>query len=856
MKIQPLLPGLLLTGAVAVLGVQPARAQVTQLTDVQLEATPSGLRVILQTADGSSPQVSTSSDNQTLLIDLSNAQLNLSSGQPFRQDNPVAGISAVTVSPLDSNRVRVAVIGETSVPTVEVVTTPQGLVLSLTAQTPARPETVPDGETKPTAGTEELEEIEIVVTATRTEEAIENVPRTVRVITREEIQQQTSLSRNLADILANTVPGLGPRNNLLRSDGQSLRGRNPAILIDGVSQTSNNSFSPNLSFISPDAIERIEVVPGPSSVYGQGATGGIINIITRRPKEGKPTSTVAVGVNAAAGGDAFFRGDSIGTYFEYGLSGAEGNLDYLISLSRNEVNTFYDAEGDRIPNGNLSPDDTETLAVLGKVGVNFTEQQRLQFSVNHTRNLREVNSVSDRSILDIDGSQKTPAIEREIDFRGTEDPRAISTNINLNYSNANLLGSQIQATAYYRQSEYGERGAFDERGDGFFEGIIRTRQSDEVFGGRLQINSPIVNGLSLLWGADYEKQQNGTTLLEFFDSQRFDSSGGEIAQKISEGVYVPPYDLNSLGLFAQLRWEPSDRWILSGGVRHERFKLKVDEYTPLYDSTFERYEGPPIPSGERDFDDTVFNIGAVYKATPQVSLFANFSQGYLVPGVGFSALGFPAPGFSIGDDLQALQPQKVNNYEIGVRGNWNRVQASLAGFYNYSSLGSSLINRPDDTFEIVRAPQRNYGFEATLDWQPARSWKLGSTVGYTIGEIDEGDTGEFKDLISFQVQPLKLTAYVEHQTTPGWRNRLQLLYVGNRDRGFEDGLDPVAIEDYVVLDFISSIQIGMGALEIGVQNLLNNQYQSVNRQVAGGFNELNNYAEPGRTLSLNYRITF
>jgi iron complex outermembrane recepter protein len=60
----------------------------------------------------------------------------------------------------------------------------------------------------------------------------------------------------------------------------------------------------------------------------------------------------------------------------------------------------------------------------------------------------------------------------------------------------------------------------------------------------------------------------------------------------------------------------------------------------------------------------------------------------------------------------------------------------------------------------------------------------------------------------------------------------------------------------VVLDFISSIQIGKGALEIGIQNLLNNQYQSVNRQVAGGFNELNNYAEPGRTLSLNYRITF
>lgn len=225
--------------------------------------------------------------------------------------------------------------------------------------------------------------------------------------------------------------------------------------------------------------------------------------------------------------------------------------------------------------------------------------------------------------------------------------------------------------------------------------------------------------------------------------------------------------------------------------------------------------------------------------------------------MGFGALGFPPVGFAVGEDLLGLEPQKVDNYEIGVRGNWNNVQASLSGFYNYSDLGANLVNFPGGGFEIVRAPQRNYGFEATLDWQPGRNWKLGSTLSSIFGENDEDNDDEFLALDSFDIPPLKLTAYVENQTTPGWRNRLQLLYLGNRDRGFEDGSDPVPIEDYLVVDLISGIQLGPGTLLLGIQNLFNNQYQSVAQQLDVGIDgELFNYAERGRTFSVNYRVTW
>ncbi|BAY68238.1 hypothetical protein DSM107007_03820 [Nostoc sp. PCC 7120 = FACHB-418] len=308
-------------------------------------------------------------------------------------------------------------------------------------------------------------------------------------------------------------------------------------------------------------------------------------------------------------------------------------------------------------------------------------------------------------------------------------------------------------------------------------------------------------------------------------------------------------------MFAQAQWDVSEQLILSGGVRHERFNFSVDEFTPLLDNNFDPYVGPSVAGGELDFSDTVFNVGSVYKITPTVSVFANFAQGYSVPQL-FRVLNFLPPGFTIDRDVRFLQPQKIDNYEIGVRGNWNNFQATLAGFFNYSALGLSSRGQPDGTIQYIRAPQRNYGIEATLDWQPSNKWKLGSSLTWTEGEDDQNEDGDFRALRTLEVQPLKLTAYVENQTTPGWRNRLQLLYVGNRNRGFEAGSDFVTIRDYLVVDYISSFQIGAGNLEVGIQNLFNNKYSSVFSQAGGGLDELLYNLERGRSLSVNYRISW
>jgi iron complex outermembrane receptor protein len=65
----------------------------------------------------------------------------------------------------------------------------------------------------------------------------------------------------------------------------------------------------------------------------------------------------------------------------------------------------------------------------------------------------------------------------------------------------------------------------------------------------------------------------------------------------------------------------------------------------------------------------------------------------------------------------------------------------------------------------------------------------------------------------------------ENQTTPGWRNRLQALYSGNRDV-FEDEsvFGQRAIDSYFTVDYLSTLDVGPGTLELGIANLFNTDY--------------------------------
>ena len=809
-----------------------AQNNLTRVTGVELNQTKRGLQVILETAGGQLVPLILPEGNN-LVINLLDATLALPTGNEYRETNPSPGINEIALTPVDASSIRLTITGETQAPDGSIVPSDQNLVLSIT---PEATETAQD---------EPVQEINVVVTAaTRTEEDVSNVDRSVTVIDRQEIEDQTNLTRDLGDILGREVPGLAPGNQSLSEFGQTLRGRNQLVLIDGVPQSSSRNAFRNLRTIDLSVIERIEIVRGPTALYGDGATGGIINIITQTG-EGEPSFPVEVGFGGSLSN---IDTDSFTGIAQAGVSAKQNNLDYRFNVAYDRIGAFFDGEGDRIPpdlqstQGSLA--ETNNLNLFGKVGYDLGKH-RLELTANHYDSEQDTEFLTDPSVNQFEpGTQK--ALTR--DGLELEDQQEIeNTFINLDYDHPSLfLNSKVHAQIYYRDyltrfftfdgSDFGRVTP-----EGF--SIFQSRVESEKYGGRLEIDTPIVGKetLSLLSGLDYSNE-DASQPLAIFDQETFEESNGTVFEQIDDRPFVPPLSQRNLGLFTQLKWQPAETVIVRGGLRYEDIGIEVDDYTTI--------DGNDIAGGDLDYDATLFNIGLVYKLTDEFSTFASFAQGFSVADVGLILRGADA-----GFDVEGLSPeaQKVDSYEVGIRGQYDKVSFSLAGFYNESDLGTTFDR---ETFAVIRSPEQVYGAEAVFDYQINQKWQFGSTFSFVEGDNDTDDDGDFEPLTGFRIPPITLTAYVENETLPGWRNRLQMLYSGGRDRAFDEDVDFQDVDSYVVFDLISSVEIDRGTLNLGIQNLFNNQYFTATSQLLRLRTNESYTAAPGITFSLKYAVEF
>ncbi len=177
---------------------------------------------------------------------------------------------------------------------------------------------------------------EVLVTATRTPQSIENVIGSVSVITREQIEQRQAQSlpellRTEAGLDITAQGGLGKLTSMF------IRGTEPEhvlVLVDGVRIGSVSAGTTPFEYLPVDQIERIEIVRGPrSSLYGSDAIGGVIQIFTRG---GKDHASASIGGGSQkswrANGDFSMRfGESwlgvSGTYYTTdGINACKGSL--------------------------------------------------------------------------------------------------------------------------------------------------------------------------------------------------------------------------------------------------------------------------------------------------------------------------------------------------------------------------------------------------------------------------------------------------------------------------------------------------------------------------------------------------
>ena len=653
----------------------------------------------------------------------------------------------------------------------------------------------------------------VVVTAARHPTEIAAIPGSVTVLTREEIDKQAGASEDLGDIVGKLVPGMALSTETLSSFGQTLRGRNVAVLIDGVPQSSPlRNVLRDLRTIDSSAIERIEVIRGATAIYGNGATGGLINIITRKPAEGEVEFTTDLN----AGISTTHSGDSARGNIAQGVSGRTGDVDYLLNASVGRTQGFFDAEGDRIPpdpqgQGGLA--DMTTVNLLGKFGINLGDR-RIDMSVNHYDAEQDTDFTT---VSGIAGQQKSTTEPGAPPGEGQGTENMV---LSLNYDHGTVGDSHVTTQVYYQDyfARFGFASFFP---DGGGQSLLLSKKH----GVRLDVETPLAlaQGTQLLWGLDYLVDRT--------------------SQPLEDGrIWVPEMDQTSVAPFAQLEANLGNRWLLRAGVRYEDIRVDVDDFTTLFGGNF-------VQGGELNYDATLLNAGAVYYPTDNLSLFANFSQGFSVAEVGRELRSTTA------SSVTNLQPeaQEVDNYELGLRYEDGQVQSSLAVFYNESELGVTFDGAPD--FKIRRQPERIYGVEGTLDVALRADWRVGGSVTWMEGKRDTDNDGSFdRYLPGDRIPPLKLVAYVEHDLKD-WQHRLQAVHSGNRDRfagstAFGEG----KVENFTTFDWSSSGRVGPGTLRISVENLLNEQYFPVLAQAAN----LNSWyaAGQGRVLWLGYGLKY
>jgi outer membrane receptor protein involved in Fe transport len=241
----------------------------------------------------------------------------------------------------------------------------------------------------------ELEGIE-VVSVTRTSVPLTAVPGAVTVVTREQIDAQAELTPLMGPILTQLVPGLSAGTQSMSNYGQSFRGRSVVVLIDGVPQSTSRSGMRDFMTIDPAMVERVEVLRGATSVYGEGATGGVINIITRRGEDGPVRLTTDVGTRSSL--SAF--GEGLGGRVAQIASGGSGALDFVASGTFTRTGGFFDAAGDRIPpnpHGQGGIADLNSWDLLGKLGADLGEQ-RLQLTANYYRAEQDTEFTGDPAV--------------------------------------------------------------------------------------------------------------------------------------------------------------------------------------------------------------------------------------------------------------------------------------------------------------------------------------------------------------------------------------------------------------------------------------------------------------------------
>lgn len=684
----------------------------------------------------------------------------------------------------------------------------------------------------------------MVVVSSRTPKAISEIPGTVWFVDSEQIEQEYRGGKTLGEILSATIPSLDVSSGARTNYGQNLRGRAMLVMIDGVSLQSSRPISRQLDSIDPFNIERIEVLSGSTSIYGAGATGGVINIITK-----KADSDELQFESYVSGSSGLNGGDDFDYKVAQSVSGGSDNVSARVSAVYTETQGYFDADGDiitpDISQGSLQYN--KTIDLQSTVGVTISDTKNINFLAQYYDSQQD----SPYGLYIVNGDF--------VDVRkGFESDRQHGTErimLSAAYNDSAFLGQQLMVEASYRKE--------DQTYTPYYQGA--SQQTTDVFSLKTALAKSF-GKVNLVYGVDaYMDKFDSNQAL--FDPTIANNSGNLVNKTYAEVGRYPGVEVGSVAGFIQADFNITDDWSIEGGYRYQHMNNKVDDFVDYKIqkkiAAGKGSSADAVPGGETSYSVGLFNLGTIYKLTSDSQVWVNFSQGFDLadPAKYYGQGGYGAADanghYALQDSINVSDSKmsgiKTNSYEVGFRTEQDALSFQTAAYYSQSDK-SVKYNTKTLLIDNVDNKKRVYGAEALVSYWVMNNLQVGASGHYVISELKTD--GKWDDFDADKASTSKANSWI------GWYESDLALKIQSQTMFDYEDAEGNKLSGYTVLDLVGSYELPVGSLGFGIQNLLNNDYTTAWGQRAQLLYSSHydaaayDYKGRGRTYTLNYQVKY
>lgn len=703
-----------------------------------------------------------------------------------------------------------------------------------------------------------IAEGEIVVTALRREQRLQDVPAALSVLSADDLKAKGV--SDLRDYLT-TVPGVNFGENNVGGVRVTIRG-----VSDGVGATDPLSgiyideapvSESTAAALDPDIydIERVEVLKGPQgTLYGSGSMGGTVRLITRKPVLDRFEGVVEGSIAAITGGDMTRKIDGV------------ANVPLVDGVVALRVSGGYRKDGgwiDDLPRGRKNANTIEKKNFRGQLLVKPTDRTSIIAGIlyqDDKSGLPPFDDLAPYQGQPIEGDYKSGKIYEQ---RRDSEAWLASLTINHEWDGATL----ISATNYLKKDS---TATFDltpgqARLVRIFTGVtigpdeglgLLGPTSTKQFTQEVRLASTGDSRLGWLVGGFYSNLK--TNLHESFDFSQAPSLDGVLT---SEEYYDSNQDQKTeqIAGFGELTFNITDKLAVTGGLRV--FQVKQRNITTAGGLL---NDGDTFENISSKFSSSTKKALVQYKFSRDHMIFAQAVQGYRNGGpnsaVPLTACGPDLEDFGYSEAPSSYGPDKLWNYEFGSKNTFlgGKAQVNASAFLiKWDRIQNTVALRCGLSFVDNTGKAESRGFDMDVSVQPVRGLHLAGSVSYVdakLTEVAQGVAGAVGD-------PLPLigkwswnaSAAYEHPVAEGMSAfaRAEINFVDDRWNTYRSiRARAVKMDDYTTVSARIGVQGDNWSAAIFGTNLTNKRYVL--------FVNANNYENVSRprTVGINVRAGF